>query len=168
MSQFVLPLSASAKKASFANWLNQNVVIADDYRDMLIRNEIRNLSNKADDFNVLIQITSEFVLENRENFQIPEGKSAEENEKEDDSLKTWLIDQWTSFQNNMSKQEAIVVENNHLFPRWLNQSIHFVKSVISDAINKVFRNTQLFAYQIPVVVQNTPIPFLNGISINAP
>jgi len=163
--QFLIPLSASAKKASFANWLNHNVVSGDDYKELLLRNEIRNLSNRADDFSGLVKTASRFVLENKDNFQIPLNKNQENESK---SIKSWLVDQWTAFQKTKSKQDAIKSDWNHIYPRWLSQSFNLVKTICKDIAEKFFTSENISLSKRIVIIQNSPIPFLNGISINAP
>jgi hypothetical protein len=166
--QFALSLSAPAKKESFASWLNSNVISGDAYQEIFLKNEIKILSSKADDFSGLVQVASRFVLDNKDKFQIPLGTKNGDDQKNSKNIKSWLIDQWTQYQKNMSGQEALKYETNHLYPRWLNQSFNFVKTIFTDFAKIFFNNKKELLLADIAVVQLSPIPFLSGISINAP
>jgi len=166
--QFTLSLSAPAKKASFASWLNYNVVSGDDYQKLFLKNEIKILSSEADDFSGLVQVASRFVLENKDKFQIPLNSQNGDDQKNSNNIKSWLIDQWTQFQKNMSGQDALKYETNHLYPRWLNQAFNFVKKIFTDLAEIFFNSTKESLLHDITITQISPIPFLSGISINAP
>lgn len=166
--QLVLSFSAPAKKASFASWLNYNVITGDDYQELFLKNEIKVLSSEADDFSGLVQIASRYVLENRDKFQIPLSSENGDDQKNSKNIKSWLIDQWTQFQKNMSGQEALKYETNHLYPRWLNQGFNFVKTIFNDLAEILFNSKKELLLPGIAIIQTSPIPFLSGISINAP
>jgi len=57
---------------------------------------------------------------------------------------------------------------NHIYPRWLSQSFNLVKTICKDIAEKFFNSENISLSKRIVIIQNSPIPFLNGISINAP
>jgi len=165
--QVFVSFSGSAKKASFTSWLDRNMVEAKGQKDLILKSELRELPERAENFNTFIELASRLVLENRSNFQLPGDQEEPEKKDQDKDFETWLLSQWTAFHDHMSRKEAVLIETQKLLPRWLSQVLEFGNTVISKTLS-LFSESAGNRLISTSITQAFPIPLISGISINAP
>jgi hypothetical protein len=163
-AHLAIPYSSKAQKTAFAQWLDRNVVDNGEERESTIRSHIRSLPSQHESFPVLLEKASLLVVNHINDFNLPLNQGTSDT----GIVGVWLIGKWSQHQDESGSMDALLPEtlkpalkwlmHNNLFNGVLNPAYRLLSQpVYTDRLNDV-----LF------IIQNQPIPFLSGISINAP
>lgn len=167
MVHLIVPFSSSAQKIAFTQWLDQNVVVSGNESEAKLRDSIRELPEQSGDLWILIQQASELIKNNKDDFRIHFAFDDNEHE-EQQRVSSWLVSQWSVFQNHSDTNNAILPEINPAINKWLtlnSQSNGF----FTQAVPKMFDLSKAdFGNRASVWIQNAISPLKSGISINAP
>lgn len=156
-----IPYSSKAQKTAFAQWLDRNVVENGEESEITIRSHIKQLPFKSENFPLFLQEASLLVANHKNDFNIPIGNTQEKD------ISKWLVKQWTQHESQTTKSDALLPETIKSSLKWLLQ--HQPVSGLFFATEQEF--VPLLKESIKnliFVTQSEPIPFLSGISINAP
>ena len=167
MVHLIVPFSSSAQKIAFTQWLDHNVVSTGNESELKLRDSIRQLHEQSGDLWILIQQASELIKNNRDDFRI--HYSFDESEQEEQQrVSSWLVSQWSVFQNHQDASNAVLPEIPHTIHKWLTLNSQNSGFFIQTA-PKLFDLTQAdFGISASVWIQNAISPLKSGISINAP
>ncbi|MEX0994650.1 MAG: hypothetical protein WD599_03920 [Balneolaceae bacterium] len=162
-THLVIPLSNQAQKTAFAQWLDLKVDDQGNESESTLRDHIRQLPSKTDSFDLLLQKASLLIAANENEFKLSIKNNAEDSTK----LGKWLIEQWSIHQNQSGQQDAVVPESIHSFQKWLLQQQFSPKGISAPA--SFTQPLQIIVTEVPaLILRLLHIPFLSGISINAP
>jgi hypothetical protein len=163
-AHLAIPYSSKAQKAAFAQWLDRNVVANGDEHESDIRTHIRKLPSEHESFPVFIEKASLLVVNHINDFNLP----LEQKAGDTGTVGVWLIGKWSQYQDESGSMDALLPETLKPALKWLLHNNPFIgalsqasKLIPQPAIAEKLSNV-LF------ITQNQPIPFLSGISINAP
>ncbi|MEX1063428.1 MAG: hypothetical protein WEC12_07480 [Balneolaceae bacterium] len=156
-----LPTSGKAQKAAFAQWLDRNVVEDGAEHASDIRAHIKKLPFQHENFVLLLKEATMLIANHENGFKLPTAH----NVKDTGSISLWLVGKWSQHQSD-SGMDALVETykpalawfvQHSSFPGILSAGSPDPAPLLPGALKNV-----LF------VIQSQPIPFLSGISINAP
>ncbi len=158
-----LPYSTKAQKAAFAEWLDRNVEESGEQSESTIRIQIKQLPSQNDTFSLLLKEASDLVLNFQHDFKLPIGNQ----EKRSDSIGLWLMELWSKDQQNTERMDLILPEKLKNGLKWVSSQTSWNSVVLpeSSILRIVVSDT---VERLLFVLQDQPIPFLSGISINAP
>lgn len=166
MVHLIVPFSSSAQKIAFTQWLDQNVVVTGNESEVKLRNSIRELPEQSGDLWILIQQASELIKNNKEDFRI--HFAFDDSEQQEQRVSSWLVSQWSVFQNHSDANNAVLPEVNPAINKWLTLNSQN-NGFFTSSIPKMFDLFQAdFGNRASVWIQNTISPLKSGISINAP
>tara|TARA_R100001143_G_scaffold52481_2_gene47678 strand:- start:45405 stop:45962 length:558 start_codon:yes stop_codon:yes gene_type:complete len=164
MVHLIVPFSSSAQKIAFAQWLDQNVVVTGNESEAKLRNSIRELPEQSGDLWILIQQASELVKNNKDDFRI----NFSFDDSEHQQVSSWLVSQWSVFQNHSDASNAVLPEVNFSIIKWLTLNSHS-NGVFTQSVPKLFDLIQAeFGNRASVWILKAISPLKSGISINAP
>ena len=167
MVHLIVPFSSSAQKAAFTQWLDHNVVSTGNESELKLRNSIRQLPGQSGDLWVLIQQASELVKNNREDFRIHFAFDDSDHE-EQQRVSSWLVSQWSVFQNHQDASNAVLPEIPQPIYKWLTLNSQN-SGIFTQTVPKLFDLSQAeFGNKTSVWIQKAITPLKSGISINAP
>jgi hypothetical protein len=166
MVHLIVPFSSSAQKIAFTQWLDNNVVSTGNESELKLRDSIRQLPGQSGDLWILIQQASELIKNNRDDFRI--HFTFDESEQEAQRVSSWLVSQWSVFQNHQVANNAVLPEIPHTIHKWL--TLNSQNSGIFNIFTpKLFDLSQVgFGNSTSVWIQKAISPLKSGISINAP
>lgn len=163
VAHITIPYSSKAQKNAFTQWLDRNVVENGEASESTIRAHIRQLPAQNENFPLLLKQASLLVVTHKNDFKLPINKTS------DDAgvISMWLFDKWSEHQDEAGSMDALLPETlkpglklalqNNPLTGFLGLSATHLLPTLPEVLN----NTLL-------VIQNRPLPFLSGISINAP
>lgn len=167
MVHLIVPFSSSAQKIAFTQWLDQNVVVTGNESEAILRNSIRELPEQSGDLWILIQQASELIKNHKDDFRIHFVFDESEHE-EQQRVSSWLVSQWSVFQNHSDTNNAVLPEVNHVINKWLTLNSQN-NSVFTQSAPKVFDLSQPdFGNRASAWIQKAIAPLKSGIGINAP
>lgn len=167
MVHLIVPFSSSAQKIAFTQWLDQNVVVTGNESEAKLRNSIRELPEQSGDLWILIQQASELIKNNKEDFRIHFTFDDSEHQ-EHQRVSSWLVSQWSVFQNHSDASNAVLPEVSLSINKWLTFNGHS-NGVFTHSVPKIFDLIQAdFGIRASGWIQNALSPLKSGISINAP
>lgn len=167
MVHLIVPFSSSAQKIAFTQWLDQNVVVTGNESEAILRNSIRELPEQSGDLWILIQQASELIKNHKDDFRIHFVFDESEHE-EQQQVSSWLVSQWSVFQNHSDTNNAVLPEVNHVINKWLTLNSQN-NSVFTQSVPKVFDLSQPgFSNIASAWIQKAISPLKSGIGINAP
>jgi len=112
----------------------------------------------------LIQQASELIKNNKEDFRIHFAFDDGEHQR----VSSWLVSQWSVFQNHSDNNNAVLPEINLTINKWLTLNSH-INGVFTNSVPKMFELIQAdFGNRASIWIQNALSPLKSGISINAP
>lgn len=158
------PFSSHVQKTAFTRWLDYNIVSSGSENEVKLRNTIKQLPEKADDFGILVKEASELVASNSDQFKIPISKNSDK-DKEQGSI--WLIGQWNIFQNQQSGFNSVLVESLKVLSTWTPQHLEISTPAGKTSISH-YSISQKFIYDSGFGIAVYLRPLISGISINAP
>lgn len=167
MVHLIVPFSSSAQKIAFTQWLDKNVVVSGNESEAKLRNSIRELPEQSGDLWILIQQASELIKNNKDDFRIHfvfDGNEQEEPQR----VSSWLVSQWSVFQNHSDTKNAVLPEINPTINKWLTLNSQ-CSGAFTQSLPKMFDLSQVdFGKRASVWIQSALSPLKSGISINAP
>lgn len=167
MVHLIVPFSSSAQKIAFTQWLDKNVVVTGNESEAKLRNSIRELPEQSGDLWILIQQASELIKNNKDDFRIHFAFDESEHE-EQQRVSSWLVSQWSVFQDHSDTNNAVLPEINPAINKWLTLNSQS-NGVFTLSAPKMFDLSQVdFGNRASVWIQNAISPLKSGISINAP
>jgi hypothetical protein len=167
MVHLIVPFSSSAQKVAFTQWLDHNVVSTGNESELKLRDSIRQLPEQSGDLWVLIQQASELIKNNRDDFRIHFAFDDNEHE-EQQRVSSWLVSQWSVFQNHQDASNAVLPEIPHTIYKWLTLNSQN-SGFFTQATPRLFDLSQAdFVNGASVWIQKAISPLKSGISINAP
>lgn len=162
-THLVIPFSSQVKKTAFAQWLDLKVEDQGNETESSLRDHIRQLPFQTESFDLLLQEASLLIIANQKEFKLPVKQSTEDSE----NLGQWLIKQWSIHQDHSNRQDAVVPESIFSSQKWHLQQSNFLKGVLSPS-NSLHLLPKTDPLTPDFVVRLLTLPFLSGISINAP
>lgn len=167
MVHLVVPFSSSAQKIAFTQWLDQNVVVTGNESEAKLRNSIRELPEQSGDLWILIQQASELIKNNKDDFRIHFAFDNGE-QQEHQQVSSWLVSQWSVFQNHSDASNAVLPEINPAINKWLTLNSHS-NGAFTQSVPKIFDIIQAnIGNSASSWIRNSLSPLKSGISINAP
>ena len=167
MVHLIVPFSSSAQKIAFTQWLDQNVVVTGNESETKLRNSIRELPEQSGDLWILIQQASELIKNNKEDFRI-HFTFDDSDQAEQQKVSSWLVGQWSVFQNHSDSNNALLPEISTTIHKWLTLNNQF-NDLLNQTSPKLFdvSNTG-FEHRVSGWILILIAPLKSGISINAP
>lgn len=167
MVHLIVPFSSSAQKIAFTQWLDHNVVSTGNESELKLRDTIRQLPEQSGDLWVLIQQASELIKNNRDDFRI-HFTFDESDQEEQQRVSSWLVSQWSVFQNHQDANNAVLPEIPHTIYKWLTLNSQN-SGIFTQSAPKLFDLSQAgFGIRASIWIQKAVSPLKSGISINAP
>lgn len=167
MVHLIVPFSSSAQKIAFTQWLDQNVVVTGNESEAILRNSIRELPEQSGDLWILIQQASELIKNNKDDFRIHFTFDGSEN-REQQWFSSWLVSQWSVFQNHSDANNAVLPEFNPSINKWLTLN-SLSNGFFTQSVPKLFDLIQTeIGNRAFIWIQNAISPLKSGICINAP
>jgi hypothetical protein len=163
-AHLAIPYSSKAQKTAFAQWLDRNVVENGEERESAIRSHIRQLPAQHESFPVLLEKASLLVVNHINDFNLP----LKQKTGDAGTVGVWLIGKWSQHQNESGSMDALIPESLKPALKWLLHNNPF-SGIVSSA-SKLLPQPSIAEKlnDVLYIIQNQPIPFLSGISINAP
>lgn len=158
-----IPYSSNAQKNAFTQWLDRNVVENGEASESTIRAHIRQLPAQNENFPLLLKQASLLVVTHKNDFKLPINKTS------DDAgvISLWLFDKWSEHKDDAGSMDALLPEilkpglklalQNNPLTGFIGLSATHLLPTLPEVLNNAL-----------LVIQNRPLPFLSGISINAP
>jgi len=162
-AHIAIPYSSKAQKNAFAQWLDRNVVENGEESETTIRAHIKKLPAQNENFPLLLEQASMLVVTNKNDFKLPINKASDDT----GTISLWLFEKWSQHQDEAGSKDALLPETikpslkwalqNNSLTSFLNLSAAHLLPAIPESLDNIL-----------LVIQNRPLPFLSGISINAP
>lgn len=156
--------SSKAQKTAFAQWLDRNVVENGKKSESDIRSHIRKLPVKHESFTLLLEQATLLVVNHINDFNLPLKK----NKNDTGAVGVWLIEKWSQYQDEAGNMDALVPETLKPGLKWLVHNNTHSQSILASSVLFPKPDFSNSLNEILYVIQSLPIPFLSGISINAP
>lgn len=160
----VIPTSGKAQKTAFTQWLDRNLVDSGSEEEHDLRAHLRKLPSQHQEFSGFVKQATQLVLSNKSIFQLPTGDQ-EDGTADSDSF--WLYDTWAEHRDLGGSMDGLLPDSIKSTLKWIvqNQPFGALKPYASDRL----LNPGLSGWMAErPALANRPIPFLSGISINAP
>jgi hypothetical protein len=158
-----IPYSSEAQKNAFDQWLDRNVVENGEESESTIRAHIKKLPAQTENFPLLLEQASMLVVNHKNDFKLPLRKES----KDAGSISLWLFGKWTQSQNETGSMDALLPETLKPGLKWTLQNNPLATYPGSSGAIQLPEFSEILN-DILLVIQNKPVPFLSGISINAP
>jgi hypothetical protein len=159
-----LPYSSNAQKTAFTQWLDRNVVGNGDEGESAIRSHIRELPHRHDSFPLLLEQATLLVVNHINDFNLP----LEKKNTDTGLIGIWLFEQWSQYQDESGSMNALIPEVLKPGLKWLIHNNTFNTAIFATEASIPKADFTDSLDKILYIIQSLPIPFLSGISINAP
>jgi hypothetical protein len=164
VAHLAIPYSSEAQKNAFAQWLDRNLVENDNERESTIRSDIRQLPSQHESFPLLLEQASMLVVNHSSNFKLP----VEQKNGDFGAVGIWLIEKWTQHQEEAGSMDALLPDTLKSSLKWLLQNNSLTATAGTFSTNPLHAVFSESLNEVLYVAQRLPIPFLSGVSINAP
>lgn len=158
------PFFGDAKKTAFTQWLNQNVVTTGDDSKFDLRNRIKQLPEEAPNFWGLLQDASRLIADHKDDFRFGPFTSA----SDDGNVSSWLIGQWSFYNNQSSDTDAVLNEIRSSIYKWISHVSNGHSHTLRHFLPQLSMPAPSGIIGIFTISAHSVSPLISGISINAP
>lgn len=162
-AHIAIPYSSKAQKNAFAQWLDRNVVENGEESETTIRAHIKQLPAQNENFPLLLEQASMLVVTHKNDFKLPINNASEDT----GAISLWLFDKWSQHQDEAGNMDALLPETLKPSLKWTFQN-NPITGQLNLSVTRLLPTLPEILNEVLLVVQNRPLPFLSGISINAP